>query len=296
MFFFCQVIMLPMSQCCKLLNALPAMSWATCAANIEIHRPNCVATILAHNPPTKNKLCFGGTPNSSITKSSYIIEHKEFDYMDLLFAQWLCPCGQCDHRPVFIQNNHMADRNTLKPSEPCLRNLHQHAPEPSRTCLQNLHQHKPEPSGTCLRKPHQHAPKLSGTCRNCPESSGALVWDPTPTHTGTCRSSPEPSGTFQNLPPEPTSARTGTLRNLTLKRNVNLNQTSQPQKANLKSANLHQTFEPKNALCKSKNVDQSSEPQRIIKGKKLNQTSEPQEVIINKQKPEPNIWTPRTHN
>ena len=108
-----------------------------------------------------------------------------------------------------------------EPSEPCLRNLHQHAPELSRA-VQNL----PRPSGTNLSKPsgiHRNPPKSSGTFRN-------LLPEPTPCYTGTLRNlpepasgtytstppnSPEPSGTFQNLPPEPAPAtRTSTHRSL----------------------------------------------------------------------------------
>ena len=80
-------------------------------------------------------------------------------------------------------------RNPLELSEPCLWNLHQHAPELSGA-LQNLP--KPsgtnlsEPSGTYLRNLRQHTPEPSGTFRNPPP-------EPTPTHTGTLRNLPEPS-------------------------------------------------------------------------------------------------------
>ena len=72
-------------------------------------------------------------------------------------------------------------RNPPEPSEPCLRNLHQHAPE---------HRNFPEPSGTRLGNLHQHTPELSGTFRNPPP-------EPTPAYAGTFR-------TFRNLP-EPSS-------------------------------------------------------------------------------------------
>ena len=113
-------------------------------------------------------------------------------------------------------------RNPPEPSEPCLRNLHQHAPElsrtlrnlprpsgtnlsePSGTYLLNLRQHTPEPpksSGTCLRKLHHFTPELSGTFQNCLRNLHQ--------HT------PEFSGTFRNLPPELAPAtRTGTHRSL----------------------------------------------------------------------------------
>ena len=79
-----------------------------------------------------------------------------------------------------------------------------------------------EPSGSCLQNLHQHTTEPSGTFRNLPP-------EPTPAHAGTLRNllepasrtytskhrnSPEPSGTFRNLPPEPTPAHAGTLRNL----------------------------------------------------------------------------------
>ena len=119
----------------------------------------------------------------------------------------------------------------LRPSEPCLRNLHQHAPElsgicrnppePSGTCLWNLHQdtpelagslrNPPEPSGTGLRNLHQHqnSLELSGTLRNSPVPSGTcLCMEPIPAHTGTFRN-------FRNLSPEPALAtRTSTHRSL----------------------------------------------------------------------------------
>ena len=108
-------------------------------------------------------------------------------------------------------------RNSPEPSEPCLRNLHQHAPELSRT-LRNLpkpsipeptswtyasiHRNPPKSSGTCLRNLHHFTPELSGTFRNLP---------PEPLHQHT----PELSGTFRNLPPEPAPAtRTGAHRSL----------------------------------------------------------------------------------
>ena len=127
------------------------------------------------------------------------------------FAQWLCPCGQCDHQPVFKTITWLL--LSLEPSEPCLRNLHQHAPEPSGTCLRNLHQHAPElsgicrnppePSGTCFWNLHQHTPELAGTLRN-PKPT------PAPELPGTLRHSAELSGTLRNLPLEPPPAHTGT--------------------------------------------------------------------------------------
>ena len=159
------------------------------------------------------------------------------------FAQWLCPCGQCDHQPVFktitwLLVSRLPRQNSLEPSEPCLQNLHQkqrNPPEPASgtytsthrnspelaDTLQNL-QNLPEPSGTFrdlppeptpahtrnLHQP-QNSPELSGTLRNSPELSGTCLWN---LHQHT----PEPSGTnFRNLSPEPAPAtRTGTHRSL----------------------------------------------------------------------------------
>ena len=139
-----------------------------------------------------------------------------FDYTNLFFAQWLCPCGQCDHQPVFktitwLLLSRLPRRNSLEPSEPCVRNLHQHRNPPEPTCLRNLHQHTPELAGT-LRTLRNLPPKptpateleLSGTLRNSPEPSTTCLWN---LHQHT----PEPSGTFRNLSPEPAPAtRTGT--------------------------------------------------------------------------------------
>ena len=71
-------------------------------------------------------------------------------------------------------------------------------------------------TGTLLNLPkHWNSPEPSGTFRKLPP-------EPTPAHTGTLRNVPEvasrtymePSGTFRKLPPEATPAHTGTLRNL----------------------------------------------------------------------------------
>ena len=102
-------------------------------------------------------------------------------------------------------------RNSPEPSEPCLRNLHQHAPELSGT-PRNL----PElASGTYTIRSLPELPELTPfyteTLRNLPELvSGTNTNTPEPS--GTFRNLPEPSGTFRTLPPEPTPS--GTLRNL----------------------------------------------------------------------------------
>ena len=58
------------------------------------------------------------------------------------------------------------------------------------------HRNSPEPSEPCLRNLHQHALELFGTLRNLPNPASG-------TYTNTRRNSPEPSGTFRDLP-EPT--------------------------------------------------------------------------------------------
>ena len=102
-------------------------------------------------------------------------------------------------------------RNSPEPSEPCLRNLHQHAPELFGTL-------PPEPSEPCLRNLHQRAPELfgtfpelaSGTYHFTPELSGTLPEPASGTYTSRRRNSPELSGTFlRNLLLQPAPAHTG---------------------------------------------------------------------------------------
>ena len=131
-----------------------------------------------------------------------------------------CSCQGCK------ATNHTGTlRNSPEPSEPCLRNLHQHTqellgtlrnnPNPASGTYTNTRRNSPEPSGafrdlseptfrnlsepsrTYLLNLRQHTPEPSKIFRNLP---------PEPT--------PELSGTFRNLPPEPTPAHAGTLRNL----------------------------------------------------------------------------------
>ena len=113
-------------------------------------------------------------------------------------------------------------RNSPEPSEPCLRNLHQHAPElfgtlrrnlpnPASGTYTNTRRNSSEPSGTFRNLP----PELTILHQNSPEPYRNLFSEPTPADAGTLRNSPEPSGTFRNLPPEPAPAtRTGTHRSL----------------------------------------------------------------------------------
>ena len=167
-----------------------------------------------------------------------------------LFAQKFSPCGQCYPRN---QNNHMASpvkvprqqttpelsgsfrtlppeptetragtlRNPPEPSEPCLRNLHQHAAELSRN-LRNLPRpfqtNLSEPSGIYLLNLRQHKPEHSEIFRNLsPEPTPFYIRTlpnlPEPAcgnYNSTRRNSPEPSGTFpRNLLLRPAPADTG---------------------------------------------------------------------------------------
>ena len=88
-------------------------------------------------------------------------------------------------------------------------------PEPTPTGAGTLRNPLAEPSEPCLRNLHQHAPELFGTLRNLPELasgtyhftpefSGTLPEPASGTYTSRRRNSPELSGTFRNLP-EPSS-------------------------------------------------------------------------------------------
>ena len=161
----------------------------------------------------------------------------------IFLAQWFCPCGQCYYQKVFktitrlpltkLQSN-KPHRNSLEPSEPCLRYLHQRTPELSGTFRNLLPEPTPAHIGTVWNLPEpagtytSNTPELSGTFRNLQPSA-----EPTPAHTGTLQNhqhtpelsrtclrnlhqyTAELSGTFRNLPPEPAPAtRTGTHRSL----------------------------------------------------------------------------------
>ena len=122
---------------------------------------------------------------------------------------------------IWLLLSRLQGHRSPEPSEPCLRNLPQHAPELSRTVRNLL-----RPSGTNLSEPsgvHRNPPKFSGTFRNLPPEptpfyAGTLRKLPEPTsgtYTSARPNSPEPSGTFWNLPPEPAPAtRTSTHRSL----------------------------------------------------------------------------------
>ena len=132
-------------------------------------------------------------------------------------------------------------RNSPEPSEPCLRNLHQHTPElfgtlrnlpnPASGTYTNTRPNSPEPSGTFRDLPEpafrnlppELTPAYSGALQNLPELASGTYTNlhrNSPEPSGTClrnlhQHMPELSGTFRNLPPEPAPAtRTGTHRSL----------------------------------------------------------------------------------
>ena len=180
------------------------------------------------------KISFGDIPNSS--SIDILMPYAIFDYIGAFLRNGFAHVDNVI--PVIKKQSHgclqgnKPHRNSPEPSEPCLRNLHQHAlelfgtlrnrpnpafgtytntrrnsPEPSGT-FQDLpestilHRNSPEPSATCLQNLHHFSPELSGTFRNPPP-------EPTPAHTGTLRNLPEPaSGTHTSTrrnSPEPSS-------------------------------------------------------------------------------------------
>ena len=131
-------------------------------------------------------------------------------------------------------------RNSPEPSEPCLRNLHQHAlelfgtlrnrPNPAfgtYTNTRRTFQDLPESTFRNLPKPTSgtyasipwNPPKSSGTFREFASGTYTILHRNSPEPSATCLQNlhhftPELSGTFRNPTPEPTPAHAGTLRNL----------------------------------------------------------------------------------
>ena len=160
-----------------------------------------------------NKISFCDLPNSN--SIDILVPYAIFDYIGAFLRNGFAhvdnviPEIKAITRLLLsrLQGNkpHRNSPELPEPSEPCLWNRRQHAPELSGT-LRNLPRpsgtNLSEPSGTRLRNLHQHTPELSGTFRNLPP-------EPTPAHAGTCRNFPEPaSGTYTSThrnPPEPLS-------------------------------------------------------------------------------------------
>ena len=174
--------------------------------------------------PASTEISFGGIPNSS--SIDILMPYAIFDYMGAFlrssFAHvdnvipvnktitWLLLSRLQGNKP---------HRNSPEPSEP---------PEPTPTRAGTLW-NPPEPSELRLRNLHQHAPELSRTLWNLPRPSRTNLSEPSGTyllnldmHTpepseifrNLHQHTPEPSKIFRNLPPEPTPAHAGTLRNL----------------------------------------------------------------------------------
>ena len=140
-----------------------------------------------------------------------------------------CPWQGCK-----ATNHTVTLRNLPNPASGTYTSAHRSSPEPASGTYNSTRQNSPEPSGTYLPNLHQHCLRNlqkahAGTLNLGEPSSGTytsmelcrtfrnLPPEPTPAHTGTLRNhqhTPELSGTFRKLPPEPTPAHTGTLRNL----------------------------------------------------------------------------------
>ena len=161
------------------------------------------------------EISFGGIPNSSS-----IILMPCLTTWTTFFTQWLCPCGQCGHQPVFETITWLLSSSC----QGCRTGTVWNLPNPASGNYTSTHRNSA--SGTYTM---QHTRELAGTLRNRPACLQNLPPEPTPAHTGTPHSPPEPSGTFRNfwnLPelehtPEPSGTclrnlhpHTGTFRNL----------------------------------------------------------------------------------
>ena len=195
------------------------------------------------------QISFGDIPNSS--SIDILMPYAIFDYIGAFLRNGFAHVDNVI--PVIKKQSHgclqgnKPHRNSPEPSEPCLRNLHQHAlelfgtlrnrPNPAFGTYTNTRRNSPEPSRTFQDLPEstfRNLPKpTSGTYAsipwNPPKSSGTFREFASGTYTILHRNSPEPSGTrlrnlhqhtpelsgtFRNPPPEPTPAHAGTLRNL----------------------------------------------------------------------------------
>ena len=158
---------------------------------------------------TPKKRSFGGIPNSSSIDIPSLTTWAPFCAIVLPMWTMLSPWSKQSITWLLLSRlqGNKPHRNSPEPSEPCLRNLHQHTPELFGT-LRNL----PNPaSGTFRNLP----PEPTILHRNSPEPYRNLPPEPTPADARTLRNSPQPSGTFRNLPPEPAPApRPGTHRSL----------------------------------------------------------------------------------
>ena len=177
---------------------------------------NMVQYCMLKTPKSCFKISFGGIPNSSSIDIPSLTTWAPF--CAIVLPMWTMLSAWSKQSITWLLLSRLQGnkphRNSPEPSEPCLRNLHQHAPELFGTL-------PPEPSEPCLRNLHQHAPELFGTLRNLPELasgtyhftpelSGTLPEPASGTYTSRRRNSPELSGTFlRNLLLQPAPAHTG---------------------------------------------------------------------------------------
>ena len=176
---------------------LPEPSSRTCSCDPHRHTPEL---IWAEDPISLRcwgitsmcmlrfwKISFGGIPNSS--SIDVLMPYAIFDYMGAFLRSSFAHVDNIIPVPV-VKTITWLLLSRFQGKKP-----HRNSSEPSEPCLSNL---------------HQHAPELFGTLRNLPNPAP----EPTPTRTGTLQNPPEPSetfrnqpfGTFRNLPPEPTPA------------------------------------------------------------------------------------------
>ena len=145
----------------------------------------------------QKKISFGGIPNSSSIDIPSLTTWAPFCAIVLPMWTMLSPWSKQSITWLLLSRlqGNKPHRNSPEPSEPCLRNLHQHAPELFGTLRRNL----PNPASGTYTNTRRNSSEPSGTFQNLPP-------EPTILH----RNSPEP---YRNLPPEPTPADAGTLRN-----------------------------------------------------------------------------------
>ena len=172
------------------------------------------------------EISFGGIPTSSSLMPCLTTWAHSCSAMVLPMRTMSSPKGvQKQSHGCFCQGCKATNHTLRKP------------PEPSRSCIPNL---PPAPASGTYTSTHWNPPEPSRTytSRNPPKpwEPASATWlppQPTPAHTGTLR----------NLPPEPTPAHAATLRNLPQPASGNYTSTPEPSGTCLR--NLHQhTPEP----------------------------------------------------
>ena len=161
------------------------------------------------------KISFGDIPNSS--SIDILMPYAIFDYMGAFLPNGFAHVDNVIRviktitwLPLSRPQGNKPHRNSPEPFEPCLRNLHQHAPELFGT-LRNF----PNPASGTYTNTRRNSPEPSGTFQDLPEPTFRNLPEPTSgTYARIRWNPPEPSGTFRNPPPEPTLEPSGTCRNL----------------------------------------------------------------------------------